>query len=88
MNSFEELELWKEGRKLRNEVSKLANTFPPEEKYKLIDQLLRSSRSITTNIAEGYINTMQFDELRKIYVQYLKLLNGYVLYLKNKKAAG
>lgn len=122
MNSFEELELWKECRKLRNEVSKLAKTFPPDETYKLVDQLLRSSRSITANIAEGhgrfhyqeniqfcrqargslyetldhlicaldegYINNIRLEELRKIYAQCLKLLNGYVLYLKNKKAAG
>jgi four helix bundle protein len=28
--------------------------FPKEERYSLIDQIRRSSRSVATNIAEGY----------------------------------
>ena len=32
----------------------LVKKFPPEEKYRLTDQLLRSSRSITAQIAEGH----------------------------------
>jgi four helix bundle protein len=32
----------------------LVKTFPEYEKYKLTDQLIRSSRSITANIAEGH----------------------------------
>ena len=54
MKSFEELEVWKEGRRYRKEISKLVKDFPKEEKYKLADQLIRSSRSITANIAEGF----------------------------------
>ncbi len=54
MNAFEELVVWQEARKFRKEISMLTKSFPAEEKYKLIDQLKRSSRSITANIAEGY----------------------------------
>jgi four helix bundle protein len=32
----------------------LTRTFPKEERYALTDQLLRSSRSVCTNLAEGY----------------------------------
>jgi four helix bundle protein len=32
----------------------LAETFPKDEKYRLTDQLIRASRSITANLAEGY----------------------------------
>ncbi|MEO9485789.1 MAG: four helix bundle protein [Ekhidna sp.] len=28
--------------------------FPAHEKYKLVDQIIRSSRSVTANIAEGH----------------------------------
>lgn len=28
--------------------------FPPEEKYSLTDQICRSSRSVCSNLAEGY----------------------------------
>jgi four helix bundle protein len=54
MKSFEELDCWKEATKLRRDVSKITKTFPEEEKYKLVDQMLRCSRSVTNNIAEGY----------------------------------
>jgi four helix bundle protein len=54
MNSFEDLETWQKCRQLRNEVALLLKKFPDEEKYRLIDQLKRSSRSVTANIAEGH----------------------------------
>lgn len=52
--SFTELEVWKKGRVFKNEIKELTTLFPVEEKYKLIDQIIRSSRSINTNIAEGH----------------------------------
>lgn len=54
MQDFEDLEAWKLARSLRNEIFVLTKTFPPEEKYRLTDQLVRASRSISANIAEGY----------------------------------
>jgi len=53
MASFKELETWKQARKIRNIVSALIKTFPAEEKYRLADQIIRCSRSIGNNIAEG-----------------------------------
>jgi four helix bundle protein len=52
--NFTELEVYKECRLFRKEVSDTAKTFPKEEKYLLTSQILDSSRSITTNIAEGF----------------------------------
>tara|TARA_A100000171_G_scaffold27947_1_gene26040 strand:- start:176 stop:355 length:180 start_codon:yes stop_codon:yes gene_type:complete len=54
MKSFKDLEAWKKGRVLRNDISALTKTFPVEEKFKLVDQLIRASRSVTANLAEGY----------------------------------
>ena len=54
MESFEELEVWKVGRELRQAISKLVKEFPLEEKFKLKDQIIRSSRSVTANISEGF----------------------------------
>ncbi len=53
MYSFEELEVWKEARRLRQSISIMAKSFPIEERFRIVDQLLRSSRSVTANIAEG-----------------------------------
>ena len=49
-----ELEVWKKGRIFRNEIFELTKTFPKEEKYRLVDQMVRASRSISANIAEGH----------------------------------
>jgi four helix bundle protein len=116
MNTFEELEVWKSARALRNKVSELVKTFPKQEQYRLTDQIIRSSRSISANIAEGfgrfhyreniqfcrqargslfetldhlicahdldYIDKTTLNNLKDEIMQNLKLLNGYIVYLK------
>jgi len=54
MRTFKDLEVWKKCRQLRQEIWVLVKTFPAEEKYRLSDQMIRSSRSPSTQIAEGY----------------------------------
>ena len=51
---FEELEVWKKAREIKIEIAELVKSFPAEEKFKLIDQVIRSSRSIGNLIAEGH----------------------------------
>jgi len=48
------LDVWKVCRELRIKLAKLAETLPKEERYRLTDQLIRASRSVTANLAEGY----------------------------------
>ena len=52
--SFTELEVWKKARVFKNEIKELANAFPSEEKFRLTDQIIRSTRGITATIAEGH----------------------------------
>ena len=52
--NFTDLALWKKARIFRNEMYNLHKTFPKDERYRLSDQLIRASRSITANIAEGH----------------------------------
>ncbi|MFZ1530498.1 MAG: four helix bundle protein [Ferruginibacter sp.] len=51
---FEELEVWRKARGLKMAIFELAEIFPTSEKYGLTDQLLRSSRSVAVQIAEGH----------------------------------
>ncbi len=51
---FTELDSYIKARELRIDISTLAGTFPKDERYELVSQIKRSSRSITANIAEGY----------------------------------
>jgi len=62
--SFTELVVWQKARALKNEIFQLVLTFPPEEKYRLIDQLIRASRSIGSNIAEGHGRFSFKDQIR------------------------
>ena len=61
---FEELEVWKKARLLKNDIFQLVKTFPSEEKFKLSDQVIRSSRSVNSQIAEGHGRRTNPDRLR------------------------
>ena len=52
--SFTDLDAWKKARELKNEIFVLVKSFPSEEKFRLTDQIIRSSRSITATISEGH----------------------------------
>jgi four helix bundle protein len=54
IRTFEDLDVWKVCRNLRTQIATTVYTFPKEEQYRLRDQLIRASRSVTANLAEGY----------------------------------
>ena len=100
-------------------MSARVKAFPPEERYRLADQMIRSSRSIGNNIAEGHgrfhyqdnirfcrmgrgslsetldhmiialdeeiISQNDLDNFQAEHDVCLRMLNGYIQYLKNKK---
>ena len=53
-NKPEELPCYQEARKFRIAISGLCRSLPKTEEYRLKDQMLRASRSVTANIAEGF----------------------------------
>ena len=54
INSFKELKVYQKAFQLAMEIFEITKTFPKEEKYSLTDQIRRSSRSVTSNIAEAW----------------------------------
>lgn len=54
MPGLSDLTVWKQAVEFRRAISVLIKSFPKDEKYRLTDQLIRSSRSCAANIAEGY----------------------------------
>ena len=54
INSFRDLIVYQKAYKLAMELFEMSKSFPKEEKYSLTDQMRRSSRSITANIAEAW----------------------------------
>ncbi|HMT73049.1 MAG TPA: four helix bundle protein [Chitinophagaceae bacterium] len=62
--NFEDLEVWKKARELKNELSELVKIFPADERFRLTDQIIRSSRSVNTQISEGHGRRTWPDRLR------------------------
>lgn len=54
INSFRDLIVYQKAYKLAMEIFEVSKTFPKEERYSLTDQIRRSSRSVTSSIAEGW----------------------------------
>ena len=119
IRSFEDLECWKKAREVRLFVMNVSKKFPGEEKFSLTDNIKRSARSVTNNIAEGfgrfhyqeniqfcrvsrgslhetldhlmialeeeYINNEQYIEGKKLILDAVAILNGYINYLERAK---
>jgi four helix bundle protein len=51
---FRDLKVYQLAYKLAMEIFNLSKAFPADERFSLTDQIRRSSRSVTANIAEGY----------------------------------
>lgn len=61
IKSFRDLIVYQKAYKLAMEIFKLTKTYPKEEQYSLTDQIRRSSRSVTSNLAEAWA--------KKIYIK-------------------
>ena len=51
---YKDLNVYQMAYELAMEIFTISKSFPKEEKYALTDQMRRSSRSVCSNIAEGY----------------------------------
>ena len=51
---FKELLAFQKSFQIAMDIFQLSKSFPKEEKYSLTDQIRRSSRSVSANIAEAY----------------------------------
>lgn len=54
LKGHRDLKVYQLAYKLAMDIFKASKSFPKEEKYSLTDQIRRSSRSISANIAEGF----------------------------------
>ncbi len=52
--SHRDLEVYQKAFQASMRIFELSKAFPPEEKYSLIDQVRRSSRSVCANLAEAW----------------------------------
>jgi four helix bundle protein len=54
MGDYKDLIVFQKAYQLAMDIFEETKKFPKEEKYSLIDQIRRSSRSVCTNLAEAY----------------------------------
>jgi four helix bundle protein len=54
IQSHKELRVYQNAMDAAMEIFQITKNFPPEEKYSLVDQIRRSSRSVCVNIAEAW----------------------------------
>ncbi len=54
VRSIKDLRVYQLSYELAMEIFEISKLFPPEEKYSLIDQIRRSSRSVPINVREGF----------------------------------
>jgi four helix bundle protein len=54
IQSHKDLKVWQDAMDAAMEIFSITKTFPAEEKYSLVDQVRRSSRSVAANVAEAW----------------------------------
>lgn len=67
IESFTDLIAWKEAHALALLIYKLTENFPKKELFSLIDQMRRSSISISSNIAEGFSRQTKKEKIQFYY---------------------
>ena len=54
IESYKDLRVFQNAMDAAMRIFELTKDFPPEEKYSMVDQMRRSSRSVCTNIGEAW----------------------------------
>jgi len=65
---LENLKIYKLAERLEVFIYKVTEKFPKDEKYRSVDQLRRSSSSVTDNISEGYNRYFYADKIKHLYI--------------------
>lgn len=79
INSFKDLNAWKEGHSLVLMVYKTTKEYPKDELFGLTNQMRRAAVSITSNIAEGFSR-----QSYKEKVQFYSTAQGSLTELQNQ----
>lgn len=65
IKNVKDLEVFNLSYSFAMDIFSISRIFPKEEKYSLIDQIVRASRSISANIAEGWAKRIYENEFKR-----------------------
>jgi len=65
---LENLKVYTMAEELEIKVHEVTKLFPSDEKYRTVDQLRRSSSSVSNNISEGYARHSYKENVRYLYI--------------------
>ena len=68
INSYRDLDVWKQSRQLLKSVYQLSRSFPKEEQFGLTNQLRRAAISVPSNIAEGSGRNHSKDSIQFFFI--------------------
>jgi four helix bundle protein len=68
INSYRDLDVWKQSRQLVKFIYQLSKAFPKEEQFGLINHLRRAAISVPSNIAEGTGRNHKKDSIQFFFI--------------------
>jgi four helix bundle protein len=88
IRSYRDIEAYQRAMALLPRVHRLAVSLPDFERYELASQIRRASKSIPSNIAEGYGKKRSAREFRAFLANALGSTNELVVHLEMAKVLG
>lgn len=71
---FQNLDIYKIGKKIALETYKLTDNFPSKERFGLISQMNRAAVSVPSNIAEGVARNTSKDKMHFLNISFASLM--------------
>ena len=68
MNNYEQLEVFQKSHALVLEIYNIIDSFPSHEKFRIVDQMIRSAYSVPSNIVEDNSKNTTKEYLNFLYI--------------------
>ena len=88
IQSFKDLKVYQQSYELALIINRAILRLPNSEKYDLVDQMRRASKSIPANIAEGYAKRLSEKEFKKYLFSSIGSCNEMVVHISFAKDLG
>src|SRR3989344_2469072 len=88
IRSFKDLKVYQGSYELALVINKAILRLPNSEKYDLVDQMRRASKSVPANLAEGYAKRLSEKEFKRYLLSAIGSCNEMVVHISFAKDLG